>query len=153
MSWRTVWRGTPQDLMDHILDGHNVPGEIKRVSLEMLFPPWTVTHQLYADCLSAQHSGISNDVLLFSEVGNTIMPTAGGPSGGSSGATCCPVASTASRTDGLGATSRPPDVAGDNKDIFWIRLLGSRLDIRSRTRGWRQEPWCLIVVRHCCRCL
>ena len=25
--WRcTVWRGTPQDLMDHILDGHNVPG-------------------------------------------------------------------------------------------------------------------------------
>ena len=29
--------------MDHIRDGHNVPGEI---SLEMLFPPWTVTRQL-----------------------------------------------------------------------------------------------------------
>ena len=35
---------------------------------------------------------------------NTIMPTAGGPSG----AACSPVASTASRTDGLGATPRPP---------------------------------------------
>ena len=58
VSWCTVWRGTPQDLMDHILDGHNVPGE---VSLEMLFPRWTVTQQLYAESLSAQHSGISND--------------------------------------------------------------------------------------------
>ena len=120
VSWCTVWRGTPQDLMDHILDDHNVPGEIRRVSLEMLFPPWTVTRQL-----SAQYSGISNDVLLFSELGlslvhhyrvhrsgrphamfrgrylaqlralppvKTITPTAGGPSG----TACPPVASTTS---------------------------------------------------------
>ena len=121
--------------MEHILGGHNVPGEVRRVrrvSLEMLFPPWTVTQQLYAESLSAQHSGISNDVLLFSEVGlslvhhygvhrvgrphamfrgkylaqlrallpvNTIIPTAGGPSDTSS---------TTGRTDGLGATPRPP---------------------------------------------
>ena len=26
VSWCTVWKGTPQDLMDHIRDGHNVPG-------------------------------------------------------------------------------------------------------------------------------
>ena len=137
VSWCTVWRGTPQDLMDHILDGHNVPGKVRRVRLEKLFPPWTVTQQLHAESLSAQHSGISNDVLLFSEVGlslvhhyrvhrvgrphamfrgkylaqlrallpvNTIIPTAGRPSG-----TACPaVASTTSRTDGLGATPRPP---------------------------------------------
>ena len=38
VSWCTVWRGTPQDLMDYILDGHNVPGEIKRVSLAKAFP-------------------------------------------------------------------------------------------------------------------
>ena len=38
MSWCTVWRGTPQDLMDNILDGHNVPGEIRRVSLVNAFP-------------------------------------------------------------------------------------------------------------------
>ena len=48
VSWCTVWKGTPQDLMDHIQEGHNVPGEIRKVSLEMLFPPWTVTRQLYA---------------------------------------------------------------------------------------------------------
>ena len=137
LSWCTVWRGTPQDLMDHILNGHNMPGEIRRVSLEMLFPPWTVTRQLYEESLSAKYSGISNDVLLFSELGlslvhhyrihrsgrphamfhgkylaqlrallpvKTIAPTAGGPSG----TTCPPVASTTSRTDGLGATPRPP---------------------------------------------
>ena len=35
---------------------------------------------------------------------NTIMSTAGGPSGPA----CSPVPSTAGRTDGLGATPRPP---------------------------------------------
>ena len=34
VSWCTVWRGTPQDLMDHIRDAHNVPGEIRKVSLD-----------------------------------------------------------------------------------------------------------------------
>ena len=61
--------GTPQDVMTHILEGHNVPGETRRASLQKLFPPWTVTREQYAESLSAQRSGISNDVLLFSEVG------------------------------------------------------------------------------------
>ena len=47
----------------------NVPGEIKKVSLETLFPPWTVTRQVYTDSLTSRHSGISNDVLLFSDIG------------------------------------------------------------------------------------
>ena len=25
--WCTMWKGTPQDLMTHILEGHNVPGK------------------------------------------------------------------------------------------------------------------------------
>ena len=137
VSWCTVWKGTPQDLMDHILEGHNVPGEIRKVSLEMLFPPWTVTRQLYAESLTAQHSGISNNILLFSEMGfslvhhyrvyrvgrphamfrgkyltqlrallpaNTIVPTAGGPSGPA----CSPVPPTAGRTDGFGVAPRSP---------------------------------------------
>ena len=73
VSWCTVWKGTPQDLMDHVLNDHNVPEGIRRVSLEMLFPPWTVTRQLYEESLSAKHSGISNDVLLFSELGLSLV--------------------------------------------------------------------------------
>ena len=73
VSWCTVWKGTPQDLVDDIRDAHNVRGEIRKVSLEMLFPPWTVTRQLYEESLTAQHSGISNDVLLFSEVGLSLV--------------------------------------------------------------------------------
>ena len=65
----TVWRGAPQDLMDHIREAHNVPGEIRKVSLETLFPPWTVTRQVYAESLTSRHSGISNDVLLFRDIG------------------------------------------------------------------------------------
>ena len=52
VSWCTVWRGTPQDLMDHICGAHNVLGEIRKVSLEKLFPPWTVTRQVYAESLT-----------------------------------------------------------------------------------------------------
>ena len=69
VSWCTVWRGAPQDLMDHIREAHNVPGEIRKVSLETFFPPWTVTRQVYTESLASRHSGISNDVLLFSDVG------------------------------------------------------------------------------------
>ena len=73
VSWCTVWKGTPQDLMDHVLNDHNVPEGIRRVSLEMLFPLWTVTRHLYEESLSAKHSGISNDVLLFSELGLSLV--------------------------------------------------------------------------------
>ena len=133
VSWCTVWKGTPQDLMDHVLNDHNVPEGITRVSLEMLFPPWTVTRQLYEESLSAKHSGISNDVLLFSELGLSLVHhyrihRSGRPhimfrgkylvqlrallpvktADGSSGTACPPGASTTSRTDGVNATPRPP---------------------------------------------
>ena len=163
VSWCTVWKGTPQDLMDHIRDGHNVPGEIRKVSLEMLFPPWTVTRQLYAESLTAQHSGISNDVLLFSEVGfslvhhyrmhrigrphaafrgkylaqlhallpvNTILSTAGGPSG----AACSPVPSTAHRKDVLGAT---PRLLGRRRRQ--ARIMGT--PAQTAPRLTEQDPW------------
>ena len=39
--WCTVWKGTSQDLMDHIRGVHDVPGEIRKVSLEK-FPPLCV---------------------------------------------------------------------------------------------------------------
>ena len=59
--------------MTHIVEGHDVPREIKKASLRKLFPPWTVTREQYAESLSPQRSGISNDVLLFSEVGLTLV--------------------------------------------------------------------------------
>ena len=71
--WCTVWKGTPQDLMDHIRGVYDVSGEIRKVSLETLFPPWTVTHQVYTDSLTSRHSGISNDVLLFSDIGLSLV--------------------------------------------------------------------------------
>ena len=69
----TVCKGTPQDLMDHVRGAHNVPGEIKKVRLETLFPPQTVTCQVYTDSLTSRHSGISNDVLLFSDIGLSLI--------------------------------------------------------------------------------
>ena len=71
--WCTIWKGTSQDLMTHIVLGHKVPGEAKRTDLQKLFPPLTVTREQYAESLSPKHSGISNDVLLFSEVGLTLV--------------------------------------------------------------------------------
>ena len=68
VSWCTGWKGTPQDCMDHLRGAHDVPWEAKSSSLEKYLPPWTVTRQVWSDSLSAQHSGISTDVLLFSDI-------------------------------------------------------------------------------------
>ena len=73
VSWCTIWKGAPQDLMDHIRGAHNVPGEIRKVSLETLFPPWTVTRRVYTDSLTSRHSGFSNDVLLVSDIGLSLV--------------------------------------------------------------------------------
>ena len=71
--WYTIWKGTSQDLMTHIVLGHKVPGEAERACLHKLFPPWIVTREQYAESLSPKRSGISNDVLLLSEVGLTLV--------------------------------------------------------------------------------
>ena len=72
VSWCTVWKGTPQDLMDHLRGAHDVPGEIKS-SLEKYLPPWTVTRQVWTDSLTPRHSGISTDVLLFIDIGLSLV--------------------------------------------------------------------------------
>ena len=69
VSWCTVWKGAPQDLMDHVRGAHRVPEEIQNIKLETLIPPWTVTRQVYMDSMTSRHSGISNDILLFSDIG------------------------------------------------------------------------------------
>ena len=66
VAWCTMWKGAQQDLLDHV----RVPTEYWRsVKLEKLIPPWTVTRKVYMESLTSRHSGISNDILLFSEIG------------------------------------------------------------------------------------
>ena len=43
------------------------------IQLETLVPPWTVTRQVYTESLTSRHSGISNDVLLFSDIGLSLV--------------------------------------------------------------------------------
>ena len=58
--------GHTSGLMDHLRGAHNVPWEVKSACLEKFLPP--VSRKLWSDFLSAQHSGISTDVLLFSDI-------------------------------------------------------------------------------------
>ena len=69
----TVWKGTPQDLINHVCGAHNVSEKVQNVSLEMLFPPWTVTREVYKDSLTSRHSVISNDILLFIDSGLSLV--------------------------------------------------------------------------------
>ena len=55
VSWCTVWKGAPQDLMDHVRGSHKMPEEVKHIKLETLIPPWTVTRQVYMDSLTSRH--------------------------------------------------------------------------------------------------
>ena len=68
VSWCTLWKGMPQDCMDHIRGAHHVPWDIKSASLEKFLPLWTVKHQIWTDALKPCHSGVSTDVLLFSDI-------------------------------------------------------------------------------------
>ena len=68
VSWCTVWKGAPQDLMDHVRYAHRVPEDVQSIKLETLIPPWTVTRKVYMESLTSRHSGISNDILLFSDI-------------------------------------------------------------------------------------
>ena len=54
--------------MDHLRGAHDVPWEVKTICLGKLIPQWTVPRKVWSDALSAQHSGISTDVLLFSDI-------------------------------------------------------------------------------------
>ena len=69
VAWCTVWKGALQDLTDHVRYAHRVPEEVKNVRLEKIIPLWTVTWKVYTESLTSHHSGISNDILLFSDIG------------------------------------------------------------------------------------
>ena len=38
VSWCTAWKGTPQDLMDHVRGAHKVPEEVQYIRMETFFP-------------------------------------------------------------------------------------------------------------------
>ena len=69
MSWCTMWRGTPQDCMEHFRNGHDVPWISRIASIERFVPPWTVRRELWTELLRQEHSGISTDIMLFSDLG------------------------------------------------------------------------------------
>ena len=69
ISWCTTWKGSPQDCLEHLWNGHDVPWISKTASIEKYAPPWTVRRELWTDSLRVEHSGISTDILLFSELG------------------------------------------------------------------------------------
>ena len=69
IAWCTTWKGSPQDCLEHVRSGHDAPWVSKTASIEKYAPLWTVRRQLWTDSLRIEHSGISTDMLLFSEVG------------------------------------------------------------------------------------
>ena len=73
VSWCTIWKGTPQDCMDHLCLAHTVPASVKTANLGKWFPPWTVKRQMWCDALNPRISGVSTDVLLFSGCGAPLI--------------------------------------------------------------------------------
>ena len=69
VSWCTVWKGTPHDCMEHLRNGHDVPWISKTASIERFVPPWTVRREVWTESLRLEHSGISTDIMLFSNLG------------------------------------------------------------------------------------
>ena len=59
--------------MDHVRGAHDVPCDIKFASLKKFVPPWTVQRQVWTDYLKPRHSGLFTDVLLFSEINESLV--------------------------------------------------------------------------------
>ena len=69
MIWCTVWKGTPQDCVDHMRKAHGIPPLVKAANLARWFPPWTVTREQQSSMTQPAVSGIAVDILLFSRIG------------------------------------------------------------------------------------
>ena len=65
VSWCTVWRGSPQDCMEHLRNGHDVPWISKTASIERFAPPWTVRREVWMESMRLEHSGIINRYSAF----------------------------------------------------------------------------------------
>ena len=59
--------------MDHLRVAHTVSSEVKTACLARFFPPWTVRREIWTDAFKPCNSGISTDVLLFSELGHALV--------------------------------------------------------------------------------
>ena len=66
VSWCTMWKGTPQDCIDHMRLAHAVPASVKSVNLGRWVPPWTVSRNIWRKALRLTISGVSTDALLLS---------------------------------------------------------------------------------------
>ena len=64
-----MWKGALQDITDHLRYAHRVPEAIVNIKIEKNIPPWTVTREVYTESLTPRHSGISNNILLFNDIG------------------------------------------------------------------------------------
>ena len=59
--------------MDHVRGAHDVPWVTKSASIEQFVPPWTVSRQVWLDSLKQGHSGISTDIILFSDINLSLV--------------------------------------------------------------------------------
>ena len=59
--------------MDHVRGVHDVPWDVKSASLEQFLSPWTVRRQVWSDSSTQQDSGISMDILLFSDINLSLV--------------------------------------------------------------------------------
>ena len=59
IAWCMTWKGSPQDCLEHLWNGHDVPWISKTASIEKYAQPWTVHRELWTDSLWVEHSGIS----------------------------------------------------------------------------------------------
>ena len=73
VSWCTQWKGTPQDCVAHLQQAHAVPHTVRAASLGKWFPPKTVSREKWGESLQPHVSGVSMDILLFSERGAPLI--------------------------------------------------------------------------------
>ena len=73
VEWCSVWKGTAQECMDHLLVRHNADSSVEIRTLDKYFPPWMVTRIAWNVVLRPGMSVITTDVMLFHQHGGRLV--------------------------------------------------------------------------------
>ena len=73
VTWCAVWKGSGRACLEHMAEKHGGSTLEITTNVAKLFPPWTVTRDVWLAALRPDVSGVAVDALLFHEAGRRLV--------------------------------------------------------------------------------
>ena len=73
VEWCTVWKGSGRACLEHLAEKHGGSTLGATTNVANVFPPWTVTRDVWHAALRPNVSGVAVDAMLFHETGRRLV--------------------------------------------------------------------------------